>query len=398
MKKYFPLAAVLALAFSLVLLTAAAPAPAKPATSTAPAIAKKPPGVELAQAISMITGVAISPLLGVGAVGAWKYFQTPLAARAGLPWFAEPWFWATALALVTLVFIKDTVGVGLPALLKKPLDVLEMIENKLSALVVAGAFIPFIALFSSVAGRPASPLAGSGAAVVELSSLQHFLFVPFALVAFGLVWIAAHAINILIVLSPFGIVDAALKSFRLFLLATVAATSFLNPYLGAFWSLLILVVAYFVAGWAFRLTVFGSVFAWDLLSARRHRFSPERDPHWMFLARAREKAPIRSYGILERDAEGARLFRYRPWLVLPERTIALPAGEFIVGRGLFHAELLERDADETRAWLFLPPRYRSHEETLARAHGFSGVEDIGLKAAWKYVKELVGFKRRPALN
>ena len=50
--------------------------------------------MELAQTISLITGVAISPLLGTGAVGAWRYFQvkTP-QERANLPWFAQPWFW-----------------------------------------------------------------------------------------------------------------------------------------------------------------------------------------------------------------------------------------------------------------------------------------------------------------
>src|SRR5262245_38606238 len=62
--------------------------------------AKPTPGVEAAQAISTITGVAISPLLGVGAVGAVKYYRTPEAARGRLPWFAQPWFFVPALVLV----------------------------------------------------------------------------------------------------------------------------------------------------------------------------------------------------------------------------------------------------------------------------------------------------------
>ena len=37
---------------------------------------KSTPGLEAAQAISTITGVAISPLMGVSGVGVWKYFKT----------------------------------------------------------------------------------------------------------------------------------------------------------------------------------------------------------------------------------------------------------------------------------------------------------------------------------
>ena len=56
---------------------------------TAPA--NNNPGQQIAQTISLITGVAISPLMGVGVVGAWQYFQakTP-EQKAKLPWFANP--------------------------------------------------------------------------------------------------------------------------------------------------------------------------------------------------------------------------------------------------------------------------------------------------------------------
>src|SRR5262249_31281220 len=109
----------------------------RPATTNAPA-AKSTPGLEAAQALSTITGVAISPLLGVSAVGAWKYFKTPAERRGKLPWFAQPWFWGTGLFLVALVFLKDVIGTGMPPALKKPFDVAEAFENKISALLAAG--------------------------------------------------------------------------------------------------------------------------------------------------------------------------------------------------------------------------------------------------------------------
>lgn len=44
----------------------------------------RPPGAAAAEALSQVTGMAISPLLGVGAVGAFRYFKTPEPGRAEL--------------------------------------------------------------------------------------------------------------------------------------------------------------------------------------------------------------------------------------------------------------------------------------------------------------------------
>src|SRR5438093_9513336 len=84
-------------------LQAAAPA-SQPSRAPSPST----PGVEAAQAIATITGVAISPLLGVSAVGTWKYFKTPTEKRGKLPWYARPWFWVPGLLLVTLAFVNVT--------------------------------------------------------------------------------------------------------------------------------------------------------------------------------------------------------------------------------------------------------------------------------------------------
>src|SRR5687768_10667588 len=103
------------------------------------------PGVALAEGISQITGVAISPLLGVSAVGAWRYYRTPAALRERLPWFCHPVAWGFGLGLLALCFLKDLFGTATPALLKKPLDLLELFENKVSGLVASAAIVPLIA-------------------------------------------------------------------------------------------------------------------------------------------------------------------------------------------------------------------------------------------------------------
>ena len=103
------------------------------------------PGIELAEGITQVTGVAISPLLGVSGVGAWQYFRTPETLRDQLPWFCHPVAWGIGAGILALCFLKDTFGTALPAVFKKPLDLIEVFEDKLSAVLAGSAFVPFIA-------------------------------------------------------------------------------------------------------------------------------------------------------------------------------------------------------------------------------------------------------------
>jgi len=395
MRRFVLSATVIALAFGCCCLSAAwAAAPAESSSSTDVAT----PGTELAHAVSEITGVAISPLLGVSAVGAWKYFHahTP-QQRDRLPWFARPWFWIPALMLVTACFLKDTVGIAAPRLLKKPLDVADAIEHKISGLIATGAFVPLvIAVFPP--NKPEAALSGAGGflAAIDLSWLGNGLLVPVAMLAFFIVFLASNAINILILLSPFAVIDAALKGFRLLVLLTVTATAFANPWLGAVWALVIIGIAYFIAGWSFRLSHVGLVFVWEFITLRRKRFVPDKTVNRMFLARKINKVPARSYGRLLRDEKGSLVLKYRPWLVLPERTLVLTQGRYAVGKGLFYSQIMRVEGQELTSMMLLPPRYRGHEEDLVPIYGLAGVRDAGLRAAFRWLRDLLGFKVQPA--
>jgi len=159
-------------------------------------------------------------------------------------------------------------------------------------------------------------------------------------------------------------------------LGTVAGTAFLNPWVGAVWSLLIILICFLLAGWSFRLMIFGSVFTWDLVTFRKSRFKMEPESNWMFTAREVNKTPIRTYGRLSRGPQGELVLSYRPWLILPRRTLTLPSGKYAVGRDYSirrssNRQRLHAAADDA------PPRYRSHEEELSSIYVLAGVQDIG---------------------
>lgn len=382
MKRHLWLGAALLLCFGFTIVLSARAADTKAKTPPAKS-SSKAPGYAAAEAISTITGVAISPLLGASGVGAWQYFKADEKERANLPWFAQPWFWLSGFALVGGVFVKDSLGAAAPTALKKPLDVAEAVENKISGLVAAGAVIPTVATFFSAATPDGASLA-NGMAVIDWSAIGNMALLPLALLAYAAVWIVGHAINMLILLSPFSTVDAALKSFRTFLLGTVAVTALAHPWLGAIWALVIILICYFLAGWAFRLTVCGSLFIWDYLTFGKSRFKADAKENKMFLARGEQ---------------GELTFTYRPWLVLGAKTLALPKANYAVGRGLFHNDIIRVEGEERTTVFTLPPRYNSHEEELAKIYGWGAVVDIGLlgglKAFFKAIRELCGFGAKP---
>lgn len=405
MKRSAPLLA-LALCLTLLSLPLLAQTVAKPAEPKA----ARTPGLELAAMATQVTGIAISPLLGVSAVGAYQYFQadTP-EQKAALPWFANPAFWVVGLLAVAAVAAKDAAGATLPPGWKKPLDILETIENKASGLVAAGAVIPSLVTFGSKlimdsAGFGDTVVIHTGGlamlpvAAIDTGWLLSLLMVPLSVVVFGVVWLTGHAINVLILLSPWGAIDAVLKGLRSSLLGLVTATAWIDPVVGATLSVLIIVIAYFTAGWAFRLMTFGTVFCWDFFTMRRKRFKLYADGNKVFTGAEFEGVPPRTYGRLHQAADGALTLKFRPWLVLPVREVPVPREGLVVGRGVFYSEVLGHDpkADKNRTLLLLPPRYLGHEELFARTYHISGTCEVGLRRAWGWLKEAVGFGAKKA--
>lgn len=367
-------------------------------------------GFELSKTLTKVTGIAISPLLGVGVVGAYDWYKADNdRQRAALPWFANPGFWVPCLLLVLACAAKDTFGAALPPGLKKPFDVLETMENKLTGLVAAGAVVPVLVNEASKAlAQPHATALGSAHfghlamlpfATMDFSWILNLLMVPLAIAIFAVVWVASHAINVLILLSPWGAVDAALKGLRTSLLGLLTLTTFIDPRVGAVLSLLVILVAYLVAGWAFRLTIFGTIFCWDFFTRRRTRFQVGNDGNKVFTGAEINRVPVRTYGRLHPHADGTLVFRYRPLLVMPARELVLVRDGLVVGRGVFYSEIRTPefgDPESLRTLLLLPPRYLGHEETFNRAYQLAGTRDIGLRRAWAWLREALFGKRKSA--
>lgn len=385
--------------------TAAAPAPGAASEMLDTMLL---PGKTMAEGITEITGVAISPLLGMSVVGAWTYYKAEESMRDRLPWYCHPYVWGTGLVLIAVCFLKDFLGAAAPALVKKPLDFAELFEDKLSALVASAAFVPLVTLAMSKLPRlPEQTLAGaadSGLAMapalgwLDWGAHTPWVSIPVAILAFLVVWLSSHAIHVLIALSPFGIVDSGLKLFKLGLLALVTGSALLHPWFGLAVSLLVIAVALLVAGWSFRLTIFGTLMGRDFLLNKRAAKEDAEAGVKGFLQRRHAGVPARTYGRLERTAENTASFVFRPWLVLPERRVEIPATGRVLCKGLLHPGIAHLEEEKRRGTLILLPRYRGVEEHIAARYGCQEVVDSallrGFKAVRHWLVEMLALGRR----
>ena len=352
-----------------------------------PSAPRTTPGVALATGITEITGVAISPLLGVSAVGGYTWFRTPAEKRAGLAWYCQPWAWGTGLVILAMCFAKDSLGAAAPGVLKKPFDLAELIENKASALVAGTAFVPLVASEMARAMGPVevppAMLGGGMTAVIDAGLIT----VPLAMVAFALVWLCSHAVNVMIILSPFSSLDTLLKIGRTAMLASVAVAYAIAPWLGAALCLVILAVAVWMAPAAMRLMIFGSRFAGDMvLRGRGRRRARIERPHAFTLA-ALPGVPSRTGGWLSRGESGLLEFRYRRFVFGPERVVVLQEGRHELAKGVLMPVVVRVAGGRDEKSVILLPRYRGREEELVLHFGFAAVRDHAWARGWAAVKD-----------
>lgn len=371
--------------------------------------AERLPGVALAEGITQLTGVAISPLLGVSGVGAWKYFSTGKGERPDLPWFCHPVAWGIGFSILALVMLKDVLGAAMPAVLKKPLDVVELFEDKISAVVASAALVPFLDHeIAKVFAGQGSPVSMTGFAAAGLATIDPVLahspalllavLVPLSLVAFFAVWLSSHALNVLLLFSPFGMLDLFLKTSRVLFLGFLALFSAVAPVLAAVLCGVLILVALWFAPRTFRLCVFGTVMSADLLRSLVRR-SDRHEKTRGFLARRSRGLPALTFGRLERE-EGAVIFSSRVLLLGPARRIVLSASERLdLEKGVIFPSLREEGIGSEKADVIvhLLPRHRHDLRHVSEKLDIRRIQDHavvrGVRAAFAWVRESVSSQR-----
>ncbi|MBN2224108.1 MAG: hypothetical protein JW765_05485 [Deltaproteobacteria bacterium] len=367
-------------------------------------------GTDIALRITELTGVALSPLVGLVVIGTIEYYR---AKKQGEPvrWYFSLWFMGTIVLVLVLITLKDTIG-ELAPFFKKPLDALDFVQHKFSGIIAFAIVAPRLVLsilepvgqtvsylFNLVnpvaaawaAGPPTDGITGT---VGTLLIVAVVVSAVIAAVFFLTVWLAAGAVETLILLAPIPFVGLILRSFRLSVFGLLMIGAAVSPVIGIVLSFVILYVSYRILGWSVRLAVFGWVIALDTLGGRHHYLRVEEQRHIAaFASSAIRGVRSRSYGRLVN--KGASLvFEYRPFGVLSRKSVAAAEHPDRVGiaRGTLVSSVvgIRRDHKRPPVLFWLPPRYRGHEEPVARLLGLSPeIHDQRfrkrLKDAWSWI-------------
>ena len=318
----------------------------------------------LMQSFSMITGLAVSPALGAGAMSAWRWWKTPRELRDELPFYCHPWFFLALLAVAALFMVNGWLGTLFP-LLEKPMQIVEQFETRLAALMATPLLFDILAdLVPDVQVPTVAAVRAAGFAFPEVDL---FLGVSLAFLAFSfvVVLLLTLATNVVVLLSPFAFVDTLVRVFRgLFLLALVGA-SLLHPALGALLSGALLVAALVVLRWTARIADYGLTAVADVATRRSARMRHLEFPLLGFGCKGLGKHARFARIKVNMKADGT-YFHKNGRLCRKEETTA----DFILIkslRRLWIAKLTDpADPSAVQRLVELPARYYGHEEEIAR--------------------------------
>lgn len=397
----------------LLLFILTGPAQAAAAQTTAPAHTTGLPdalrqGERLARELTLTTGVAVSPLLGVVLLGAGHYFTAAEADRPALPWHASPRFWGSAAVLLGLLFLKDSSKVALPKLLVAPLDALEtLLEKNLSGLlalpVLASAFSngDFAALqaLGTQAKELLLPVAWAGETpVAAASGLPGAILGSCATLAvYAAIWVCGQAGNVLILLSPSSLLDSLLIAAKTTIAVLLLGLADTLP--GQLLALVLVLLALRLFPRALRLVVFGTLVSQDLV---RHRLlgrpvpSPAADrPVRCFTSCRLGGLPLLTCGRLGVQ-DGALAFSWRPLMVGRERSVqtTIDPATCTLGRGFLSPVVCWRDTRAAaRVQLFrLLPAAAAHLDLVAAQLGMRGQEETSVRSrlaeGWRWCRSL----------
>ena len=396
----------------LLLFILTGPAQAAAAQTTAPAHTTGMgdalrQGERLARELTLTTGVAVSPLLGVVLLGAGHYFTAAEADRPALPWHASPRFWGSAAVLLGLLFLKDSSKVALPKLLVAPLDALEtLLEKNLSGLlalpVLASAFGngDFAALqaLGTQAAEILLPAAWAGETpAAAASGLPGAILGGCATLAvYAVIWVCSQAGNVLILLSPSSLLDSLLIAAKTTIAVLLLGLAGTLP--GQLLALVLVLLALRLFPRALRLVVFGTLVSRDLV---RHRLlrrptpAPAADrPLRCFTSCRLGSLPPLTYGRLE-VREGALAFFWRPLMVGRQRTLhtAIDPAACTLGRGFLSPVVCWQESGTTRVQLFrLLPAAAAHLDLVAAQLGMRGQEETSVRSrlaeGWRWCRSL----------
>ena len=109
--------------------------------------------------------------------------------------------------------------------------------------------------------------------------------------------------------------------------------------------------------------------------------------------------PVRTLGWIHRGDGGLKVFHYRPWLFLPNKTFAFDSKDAWLVDGVTFSSVGPSEDGKGQSLCSLPPRYRGLAEELAAHLSLQGVGQSRLLGGFRgfmiWAKGLLGMDGTP---
>jgi len=372
-------------------------------------------GEIIAREASIFIGTALSPILGLVTMG-WIEFIAAKKQEIDVPWDASLWFVIPMTILWVLILLKETIG-QLLVFIVKIFDGIDFFLHKIIVFVALASRLPrLLEVLLGPGGMELSSIEGSTfalpgflalltpAASISAAHAAASVALGFVcLMIFLVVWLASSTVETACLISPVPLVATTLRIGRFLVIGGLALATVINPYLGAAYAFIVVLVSYFVSGWSFRLTIYGMIIGFDTLTMRHRRLELDLEETLRAFSTSRVKNVAgKSYGHLNATDDGL-VFSYRPWLILARRDVVLTddTSGWRVAKGSVNPLVVRPGKKEGGfdEMFDLAPRYKSHEEAVAARLSFnSEIPDLTLgkkiSGAWGWLKSQ--FSRRKA--
>ena len=358
-------------------------------------------GSQLASSMNRTLGVGLSPIFGLGVMGAYDYINSEEKNRI---WYAYPIFFIPVLLVLVGIIAKDVFGIVLGPL-KQSFDALEVMVNKaggslglIATMTYSGVTmgpgmgeLSMVALDTIFPAAHAAPIGAAATTNSAVALMGSFFASVLSGITYSAVWLTGQTYTIVMFLNPFSPLDPILKGARASFMGLMTGITAASPVVGVVICLIYFVAAYVVAGFCLRLSSYGAVFAWETLR-RRGKGNPN-DPRGIlsFACKGFKGVPNRTLGYLQKK-DSELLFEYRPWLLLKPRSYSVNAAMLQgLSCGAVYSSVYTKHADGTvRDVLHLPPRWVGKEPTLQTMFDIPEMRDSAIKGG---IKDGIDFVR-----
>ena len=346
----------------------------------------------VSEAITRITGTAIYPVFGLAFLGAWDHMNGVEV------WYATPFLYGPLIAIMVIDFLKNTLGLAFGPL-KKIVDIavqfLDFINANLGLLMSVGIAMDTLqhpveegasALLNIVfpAAQAASTLSGS---LTMGSVILMIVAGVLGAVIYFVIWVTMQSFALLILLSPFNILDSILRSIQLCAVTVMGLSFLLFPPLAVCIACAYIFVALYLFRFCWSHLVFSTKVIYFYLFARGSGTVDLEQGISCFSGEGVQGCYPRTSGRLIR--RGGQLLFSTPGLMGVGKEYPLDRSLICIHEGIFFATLITKDEHRDIVLLMLTPKMNGQEDALAKEMGCAAVPFTlmnGFRSGFRYLR------------